>query len=258
LSASASINRRGSSPEADVLPWKLEPARDLGLPFSERLRSHCREPGLVETAVHLLWWGLVRGYLAAGHRLTVVGREHIPKKPPFVLVANHTSHLDALALAAPLPWRLRDRIFPIAAGDTFFQTSARAVFAAGLLNALPMWRMKCGPQALKALRQRLLEDPCIYILFPEGTRSRDGALRRFKPGLGMLVAGTDVPIVPCCLQGTYQSLPPNRSWPRFKRITLRVGQPLLFPEASNERSGWETIAAETEAAVRGLCGEMCI
>jgi len=239
-----------------VLQWKLEPAHDLGLPLAERLRSHRREAGLVETGAHLAWWGLVRAYLAAGHRLTVVGRERLPAKPPFVLVANHSSHLDALALAAPLPWRLRDRIFPIAAGDTFFQTSAHAVFAAGFLNALPMWRLKCGPQALKALRQRLLDDPCIYILFPEGTRSRDGAMRRFKPGLGMLVAGTDVPIVPCHLQGTYESLPPNRTWPRFKRITLRFGQPLVFPAVSNDRTGWEAIAEQTEAAVRGLGGEV--
>jgi 1-acyl-sn-glycerol-3-phosphate acyltransferase len=238
-----------------VLPWKLEPARDLGLPFGERLRSHQREAGLIETAGHLAWWGLVRAYLASCHRLQVVGRKHLPDKPPFVLVANHASHLDALTLAAPLPWRLRDRIFPIAAGDTFFQTSARAVFAVGFLNALPMWRMKCGPKALKALRQRLLEDPCVYILFPEGTRSRDGSMRPFKPGLGMLVAGADVPVVPCSLQGTYESLPAHRAWPRFRRITLRIGEPLLFPTVSNDRTGWETIAAQTEAAVRTLAAE---
>lgn len=237
------------------MEWKLEPARDLGLPFTERLRSHQRESGLVGTAAHLAWWGLVRAYLGVCHRLTVLGQENIPQAPPFLLVANHVSHLDALVLAAPLPWRLRDRVFPIAAGDTFFETSARSVFAAGFLNALPMWRRKCGPHAMQQLRQRLLNEPCAYILFPEGTRSRGGTLGRFKPGLGMLVAGADVPVVPCHLEGTHAALPPNRSVPRFRQITVRVGKPLRFGEKPNDRTGWEAIAAETEEAVRGLAGE---
>ena len=65
------------------------------------------------------------------------------------------------------------KIFPIAAGDVFFETPAWAAFAAGIMNALPMWRKKFGPHALQELRQRLVEEPCAYILFPEGARSRD-------------------------------------------------------------------------------------
>ena len=80
--------------------WKLEPARDLGMSLGERSRSLRRECGLIETAAHLGWWSLMRAYLRVGHRLTVHGREHLPSEPPFVLVANHTSHLDALVLAA--------------------------------------------------------------------------------------------------------------------------------------------------------------
>src|SRR2546423_1144054 len=108
--------------------WKLEPARDLGLPPGQRLRSLRRESGLVETAAHVAWWALVRGYLAACHRLVIEGRHHLPEKPPFVLVANHASHFDALVLASPFPWRLRDRVFPIAAGDVFFETPVRSAF----------------------------------------------------------------------------------------------------------------------------------
>jgi len=237
-----------------VQDWKLEPARDLELPLKERLRSQRRESGLVGTAGHLVWWSLVRGYLAVYHQLTVIGAENIPREPPFVMAANHESHLDALVLAAPLPWRLRDHIFPIAAGDTFFENPVKAVFAVGFLNALPVWRKKVGSHALQQLRQRLVEEPCAYILFPEGTRSRDGSMTRFKPGLGMMVAGAGVPVVPCHLEGAYEALPPNRSLPRFQRITVRIGPPLQFPAAGNNRSGWEEIASATEAAVRGLAG----
>jgi 1-acyl-sn-glycerol-3-phosphate acyltransferase len=236
--------------------WDLRPARDLGLPPVQRFRSFQRESGLIQTAFHQAWWWLVRGYLSIGHRLRIIGREHIPAQPPFILLANHSSHFDALVLAAPLPWHLRDQIFPIAAGDVFFETPAMAAFAAGLLNALPMWRKKCGPHALQQLRQRLLEEPCAYILFPEGARSRDGNLLPFKPGLGMLVAGTPVPVVPCHLKGTIEAFRPESRWPRIgQRITLRVGAPLDFSTIGNDRKGWEAIAYSSRQAVEELARE---
>lgn len=232
--------------------WNLQPARDLGMPAGERLRSLHRENGLLSTGMHLAWWSLLRCYLGIWHRLSISGRQHIPTKPPFLLVANHTSHLDALVLATPLPWRLRDHIFPIAAGDVFFQTPLASAFAAGMLNALPMWRKKCGSHALEQLRRRLLEEPCAYILFPEGTRSRDGQMSAFKPGLGMLVAETNVPVVPCYLDGCFQALTADQRWPRPRPICLRVGAPLTFAEVANNREGWLRVASATEERVKAL------
>jgi 1-acyl-sn-glycerol-3-phosphate acyltransferase len=232
--------------------WDLQPARDLGTPPVERWRYLQRENGLISTGLHLAWWSGVRGYLALWHRLTISGQQHIPPQPPFILVGNHTSHLDALVLAAPLPWRLRDRIFPIAAGDVFFQTPLVSAFAAGMLNALPMWRKKCGPHALEQLRQRLVQEPCAYILFPEGARSRDGTMARFKPGLGMLVAETNVPVVPCHLDGCFRALTPHSRWPRPERIRLRIGPPLSFADVSNNREGWHRIAAAMQERVEAL------
>ena len=233
-------------------PWKLEPAKDHGLSFWQSLRSLQRENGLVATGFHLAWWALVRGYLSAWHRLGIHGREHLPAKPPFILVANHASHLDALVLAAPLPWRIRDRIFPIAAGDVFFETPARSAFSAFFLNALPMWRKKCGPHALQELRRRLVDEPCAYILFPEGSRSRSGQMTSFKVGLGMLVAGTPVPVVPCFLKGCFEAMRPDSAIPRPGSIHLEIGPPLVFSDVANERAGWEEVARAVENAVRSL------
>ncbi|MFH1022360.1 MAG: lysophospholipid acyltransferase family protein [Planctomycetota bacterium] len=232
--------------------WELKPARDLGLPPAERFRSLKREAGLMETAVGRLWGGLLRLYLHGWHRLAVDGREHLPKTPPFILIANHSSHLDALVMASLVSGRLRDRLFPIAAGDTFFETPASSAFAAIVLNALPMWRKRCGQHALQELRDRLVGEPCAYILFPEGTRSRDGNLNPFKAGLGMLVAGTPVPVVPCFLAGTYAALPPKRKFPRWKKVRVRIGPPRIFQDVANDRRGWEHIATEMEGAVKSL------
>ena len=120
------------------------------------------------------------------------------------MIANHASHLDAVLLASVLPCRLCDRVFPVAAGDVFFNTPGMSLFAANLLNALPMWRKNCGSHALKDLRKRLVDEPCGLILFPEGARSRDGSLLPFKVGLGMLIAGTSVPVIPCYLDGAFR------------------------------------------------------
>jgi 1-acyl-sn-glycerol-3-phosphate acyltransferase len=235
-----------------VQDWELKPARDHGLTLAESMRSLRRESGLVATGLHIAWWSLVRGYMSVWHRLKVRGRRHVPKQPPFILASNHASHLDALVLASTLPWHMRDQIFPIAAGDVFFETPMMSAFSALFLNALPMWRKKCGGHALQDLRQRLTEEPCAYILFPEGRRSRDGTMGEFKNGLGMLVAGTSVPVIPCHLRGCFEALRPNQRLPRPLHIRVTLGAPLVFENVANDRAGWESIGGEVERAVRAL------
>ena len=103
-------------------PWQLQPARDTGLTPAERFRSVRRESGLLESMAQQACFSLLRIYFAIAHRLTISGREKLPAHGPFVLAANHCSHLDALVLGAALSPRHRERAFPIAAGDVFFQT----------------------------------------------------------------------------------------------------------------------------------------
>lgn len=232
--------------------WQYKPAGDLGLKPEESLRSLRREAGLVATITQSAWRVVVRLYLRGYHRLRVEGAEHLPAQAPFVMVANHSSHLDALTLASALPWRLRQRVFPIAAGDVFFETPAVALFSAMTLNALPMWRKSCGPHAMRELRERLIGEPAIYVLFPEGTRSRDGQMSKFKPGIGMLVAGAPAPVVPCYLHGAFAACPPDKTLPRPRPLHLRIGPPLSFATTTNERAGWQEIAARLEAAVAAL------
>jgi 1-acyl-sn-glycerol-3-phosphate acyltransferase len=233
-------------------PWKLQPARDTGLAPSERFRSVRRESGLLESLTHHACFSLLRSYFAVAHRLMIVGREKLPAHGPFVLAANHCSHLDALALGAALIPRHRERAFPIAAGDVFFQSTVTSTFSAIMLNALPMWRKNCGPHALADLRRKLQEEKAIFIIFPEGGRSRNGSMMRFKHGIGMLVAETNVPVVPCGLVGTFEALPPQRNFPRPVAIKLAIGDSLQFPSIANDRTGWSQIAASLESRVRDL------
>lgn len=232
--------------------WQYKPARDQALTPAEKLRSLQRESGLAFATTQLLWRVGVYAYLKTYHRLRVIGGENIPAKPPFVMIANHASHLDALVLGAALPWQLRRHAFPIAAGDVFFETPQASLFSAMTLNALPMWRKHCGPHALQELRERLISESAIYLLFPEGQRSRDGTLGPFKPGLGMMIAGSDVPVVPCYLDGTFAACPPGTKWPRPRPLKLTVGPPVTFPDVVNRRAGWDEIATTLQTAVLAL------
>ncbi len=233
-------------------PWQLQPARDTGLTPAERFRSVRRESGLLESLAQQACFSTLRFYFAIAHRLTIIGREKLPRHGPFVLAANHSSHLDALVLGAALKPRHRGRAFPIAAGDVFFQTIAVSAFSAVMLNALPMWRKNCGPHALAELRRKLQEEKAIFIIFPEGGRTRTGSMMPFKHGLGMLVAETDVPVVPCGIVGTFEALPSNQKIPRPLKIKLVIGDRLRFASTANERAGWSQIAQSVESAVRAL------
>src|SRR5262249_2699248 len=93
---------------------------------------------------------------------------------------------------------------------------ASAAFAAIFINALPLWRKAVGAHALDALRDRLVGGDSGYILFPEGTRTRDGQMGAFKPGIGMMVAGTNIPVVPCWIEGAFEALPSDKRLPRPK------------------------------------------
>jgi 1-acyl-sn-glycerol-3-phosphate acyltransferase len=77
-------------------------------------------------------------------------------------------------------------------------------------------------------------------------------MKSFKAGLGMLIAGTSVPVVPCYLSGCFEALRPETKWPRRLPISLNIGAPMCFADVGEDREGWVHIAKATEAAVKRL------
>ncbi|XVJ58060.1 MAG: 1-acyl-sn-glycerol-3-phosphate acyltransferase [Tepidisphaera sp.] len=232
--------------------WTYKPAADHGLPPAERIKSVRREPGFLSILAHHAATGVLRTHFTLYNRLEVVGKQYLPTKPPFVMISNHQSHIDAPLLSCILPRLARAHAYPVAAGDVFFKSLAHSVLSSLFINALPIWRKKVTTHALFELRERLLEGDSGFIIFPEGTRSRDGQMGSFKPGLGMLVAGTNVPVIPCHIAGAFESMPADKFFPRPHKMVVSVGPPLTFPDAPDAREGWERVAKETEAAVRTL------
>jgi 1-acyl-sn-glycerol-3-phosphate acyltransferase len=234
--------------------WDFKPAKDLGMDPLRRMRHERREAGLLEYITQFGARCAVRSYMALWHRAAVENAHHIPQTTPFVFCANHTSHLDSVVLGSVLPWRVRRNTFPLAAGDVFFETPVLTALAAFCINALPMWRKNVGRHALDALRSRLVEERCAYILFPEGKRSEDGTLLPFKAGVGMMIAGTDIPVVPAYIHGAHAAMPRTATLPRPKKLRVTIGAPLHFHDTTNDAEGWRTIAAKVRDAVRELGG----
>lgn len=233
-------------------PWNYEPAADLDQTTIERLRRFPREPDMMVYALRSAAALILRNWLRLYHRLEIMGKENLPKEGSFIMVANHASHLDAVCLLGALPLRKLHRAFPAAAQDYFFVSVPRLAFAAIVVNALPFGRHKQIRQSLDLCTQLLANPGNILILFPEGTRTGTGELGEFKPGIGLLAAGTNIPVVPCYLRGAFEAWPKTKLWPRPRKIHLKIGQPRTYSAFSPGKESAEQIVSELYHAVRDL------
>jgi len=171
-------------------------------------------------------WGVVT--------VTVVGRERLAKlRKPFVVVANHTSHLDAPLIMGALPRRLARYLAAGAAGDYFFDVWWRRGLTALFFNAFPVDRSGSNPRNVSA--KALLQHGVPVLVFPEGTRSRSGEIGHFKPGAAALSSVTGAPVLPVALVGAYQSHPRGSKWPKRGRLPVVVafGSPMHIAEGEN-------------------------
>lgn len=140
---------------------------------------------------------------------------------PCVLVANHASHADTAALIAALPARRRPAI--AAAADYWFGRPVRAVICRALAGAFPVRRDGGGSDDL-ASAAAMLGAGRDVIVYPEGTRTRDGSIGQFRSGAERLARQAGAPLVPVGITGTRDLLPVHGQL-RRRRIVVRVGAP---------------------------------
>jgi 1-acyl-sn-glycerol-3-phosphate acyltransferase len=101
------------------------------------------------------------------------------------------------------------------------------------LNSVPVDRDGGGAAGLKAILDRLLAGGGI-ILFPEGTRTRDGKLQPARSGIGLTVIKSTAPVVPVRVFGTYEAFGRHHRFPRPKRVAVKYGKPMLFEALRQE------------------------
>ncbi len=233
-------------------PWVYDPSPAVHQDIAAQLTVFPREPDLSFSLLRRFWTIGLRCFLKLYFRLTIHGKENLPLDKSCVLVANHSSHLDAAALSAAFPLRLIDSTFAVAAKDYFFGSFFKSFFAAIFVNALPFDRKIHRRESLELCADTLGVSRCALIMFPEGTRSADGKLQEFKKGLGILTAGTDRIVVPAYIEGAFAAWPKGNVFPKPHRVTVHIGTPLTFKDAPRNEEGFKLVTRRAQAAVAEL------
>ncbi|HTZ11978.1 MAG TPA: lysophospholipid acyltransferase family protein, partial [Candidatus Margulisiibacteriota bacterium] len=167
----------------------------------------------------MLYW-ILRGILIfiskVFFRFKVEGLDNIPKKSNFIIVANHVSFLDPLAVMTAVP----KKIHCIALRSLYKITWIKWFLY--MVEALPSGRI-----SKKAVH--LLNKNNNIGLFPEGGVNREGNLGEFRRGSALLALKTGRPILPCAIFGTFESLPFGAKFPKlFTTIKVKIGKPIYI------------------------------
>jgi long-chain acyl-CoA synthetase len=178
---------------------------------------HC---GVGKQLVRAATRRLMRLYARVWFDFEVRGGEHLPAGA-FIVAANHCSHLDTGAVVTAFGPR-GGELFVMGARDYFFDRRAKGWFFHTFLNVVPFERTENMIKGLR-LAQSVLRAGRPVLIFPEGTRSLNGVLQSFKPGIGLLGVELGVPIVPCSIEGTHAALPKGRRFPSRAKIRVVFG-----------------------------------
>jgi 1-acyl-sn-glycerol-3-phosphate acyltransferase len=159
--------------------------------------------------------------------LTVKESHNLPATP-FLLCSNHTSHADSAVLMTASGRSFRSFAL-IGASDYFFHSRRLRWTVSPLMNVIPIDRdpgAKSLSACLATCRQFMQQTGGSLILYPEGTRSKNGRLGTFKSGAALFAIELDVPVVPAYIEGAHRILPKGRYIPRSHPVTVRFGEPV--------------------------------
>jgi 1-acyl-sn-glycerol-3-phosphate acyltransferase len=204
--------------------------------------------------IYLLGWLSFRLVYKFYFGWRVYNAERVPLKGPVILACNHASFLDPMLVGAALK-----RDINYLARETLFDFPVVG-WVLRQWNSVPVDREGGGAKGLKAILDRLLNGGGI-ILFPEGTRSRDGQLQSARSGVGLTVIKSDAPVVPARVFGTYQAYGRNMRIPRPRRVGVKFGEPMLFEQLRAEartctrsrlKEIYQQVADEIMAAIAKL------
>jgi len=179
----------------------------------------------------------------------------IPRTGPFILVANHASNADALIVGSFIPPKIGRRLNWLGKREMFDWPLIGWLARHGGIHAVE--RTAVDVDAFR-LAQRILDAGHGLAVFPEGTRSRTGALQEVKDGLAVLAQRSGAPVVPVAIVDSDLVWPRGRTLPRFGgRIVIRVGTPFtLQPDAgargADRRSAKSAATRQMMDAIAGM------
>jgi len=194
--------------------------------------------------------------------LRVEGLSHLEGlEGPVIFAANHQSHMDVPVILRSLPPRWRYRVAPAMAKEFFkahfnpasftrkqwFTNSLNYYLACMFFNAFPLPQRETGTRQTLRYIGEVIASGYSVLIFPEGKRTMAGEIAPFRPGIGMIGARLDVPVIPVRIVGLEKVLHQKMKWPKRGPVQVILGPPM---DLAGE--DYPALAAEVERAVRAL------
>ncbi|MBE2205257.1 MAG: 1-acyl-sn-glycerol-3-phosphate acyltransferase [Chthoniobacterales bacterium] len=200
------------------------------------------------TIIYNIFYNLAKLLARIFFGLRIVHPERMLEHGPLILAVNHSSFFDPplagicsrrgvyyLARKTLLKWPFFGPLFPA-------------------MNVIPVERDGNDMSALREVIKKIKEGNGV-VLFPEGTRSKDGNIQPARAGIGLVIAKTGAPVLPMRIFGAYDAFPKNAKTLHFPQITVVIGEPLHFaPEeiASATRETYQALSDRVMAAIADL------
>jgi len=199
------------------------------------------------TPIYRLGYTISKVVAKLGFRLRTYGRENLIENGPAILASNHSSYLDPPLVGVCC----RKDVYFLALKSLFERPVIGPLIAQ--LNTVPVDRDRGDVGAVRAMI-KLLKSGNRVLVFPEGTRSKDGNLQPARAGVGLLIAKSLAPVVPVRVFGSYAALPRSGGI-RFVPITVVIGKPLFFTKqdlGTDERAAYQVLSDRVMAAIAAL------
>jgi len=203
---------------------------------------------------YFIGWCGYRALFKLYFRWRVYNAERVPLEGAVILASNHASFLDP-----PLVGSGVRRGINYLARENLFRFPVMG-WVLRQWQVVPVDRDGGGAAGLRAILDRLLAGGAI-ILFPEGTRTRDGKLQPARSGIGLTVIKSTAPVVPVRVFGTFEAYGRHLRFPRPRRVAVKYGQPMTFDELRAEAKScskarlkeiYQQVADELMAAIARL------
>lgn len=228
------------------LDWKYENKQWTQLPKHMRhLPLITREVSLSSRFIRALWAIFIKKIFFTFYiRIKVIGdiNKILNENPKLLLISNHGSHLDAISIAAAVPVKHWIGLYAAAAKDYFFSNPFNSFFSKHCIGAIPIDRKGRRGEAIKLCIEMLTKLKKIYlIIFPEGTRTKDGKIHPFKRGVSLFSQKTNTPILFMYLEGAYELWPKGAPFAKPGVLRVHIGPvqaPANIDEINKNYKAW--------------------